>query len=648
MQSLIMQKNLRFFIRAILIVLIHVMFGQVAFSQVPLPGDCLGAYTVCSISFNQTASFNGEGNYLDEVNSSCVTSGERNNAWYIINVQTPGWFGFNIIPNCNNDYDWALYNLTNATCDDIATDPTLEVGCDFNGSTVPAAITGMNDGTNPQDEPRIIVAAGDVYALLVNNFSGLNQCGYQLDFFGSPTDPVYPLSEAGIIDITPPSLLAVTSQVSCGANAVSFSFSEFVKCNTVDVSMFQLIDPSGNTIPINDVTSIACINGGSYDKDFTLLLDQNLTQGGLYEIQLAGLVEDNCGNFNLDTQLLAFSFNSVEITSVDQLQAVDCRSNNGRAEVQIQNGTAPITYYWSPSGQTNAIAQNLSFGWHIVTVTSGFCFAVDSIFMSDADNFEAVITVSDDTCSFGLGSAVVVASGGKPFVERLNRQAYTYFWSAYDQRNDTTFIDSLLTGVYNLTVRDSFGCILSYVVEVPDYRFNLVPDFIFSPDTVPIPGLFPTVSFINETDNATAFYWDFGTGDFSNLYEPNYVFPGSGTFDVKLIATNAFGCKDSISKPVTIDFVLTFFAPTAFTPNDDLINDSFNVVVTGIMDSTYLMIIYDQWGNEVFVSNNLNKSWSGKSSNGNMMPAGHYTFRSSFIDQSGKKHVKKGRVVLFG
>ena len=634
-----MQKKSHLFIRAVLLVLINLIFSQHAFSQVPLPGDCLGAYTVCSISFNQTASFNGEGNYLGEVNSSCVTSGERNNAWYIINVQTPGLFGFNIIPNCNNDYDWALYNLTNATCADIATDPTLEVGCDFNGSTVPAAITGMNDGPNPQDEPRITVAAGDVYALLVNNFSGLNQCGYQLDLS---------LSTAGIIDITPPSLLAVTSQVSCGANAVSFSFSEFVKCNTVDASMFQLFDPSGNVVPINDVTSIACINGGLYDKDFTLLLDQNLTQGGLYEIQLAGLVEDNCGNINLDTQLLAFSFNSVEITSVNQLQAVDCRSNNGRAEVQIQNGTAPITYYWSPSGQTNAIAQNLTFGWQTITVTSGFCFTVDSIFMSDANNFDAIITVSDDTCTFGLGSLVVAASGGTPFVERLNRQEYTYFWSAYDQRNDTTFIDSLFTGFYNLTVRDSFGCILSYVVEVPDYRFNLVPDFIFSPDTVPIPGLFPTVSFINQTDNATAYYWDFGTGDYSNLYEPDYVFPGSGTFDVKLIATNAFGCKDSISKPVTIDFVLTFFAPTAFTPNDDLVNDSFNIVVSGIMDSTYLMVIFDQWGNEVFVSNNLNKSWSGKSTNGNMMPAGNYTFRSSFIDQSGKKHVKKGRVLLFG
>ena len=60
------------------------------------------------------------------------------------------------------------------------------------------------------------------------------------------------------------------------------------------------------------------------------------------------------------------------------------------------------------------------------------------------------------------------------------------------------------------------------------------------------------------------------------------------------------------------------------------------------------MVIYNQWGNEVFVSNNLRTSWSGKAINGSMMPAGIYGFRISFIDQSGKKHVKKGSVVLFG
>jgi hypothetical protein len=288
------------------ITLLFVGCIQFAFAQAPLPGDCLGAFTVCNISFNQSSSFLGEGNFVGELNSACITSGERNNAWYIINVQTPGLLGFNIIPNSNTDYDWALYNLTNATCADIAADPTLEVGCNFNGSTLNFAITGMNDGTNPQDQPRISVAAGDIYALLVNNFSGLNQSGYQLDFAGDPGSSSfpYPLSTAGIIDITPPSLLAEISQVSCGANAVSLSFNEFVKCNTIESSMFQLFNPSGVEIPISDVTSSACINGVFFGKDFTLLLDQNLTQGGLYELQFVGLPEDKCGNINPDTQLI--------------------------------------------------------------------------------------------------------------------------------------------------------------------------------------------------------------------------------------------------------------------------------------------------------------------------------------------------------
>ena len=100
-----------------------------------------------------------------------------------------------------------------------------------------------------------------------------------------------------------------------------------------------------------------------------------------------------------------------------------------------------------------------------------------------------------------MGSAVALVSGGTPFVDRPGRQEYTYFWNVIDQRNDTTFVDSLLTGLYEVTVTDSLGCRYVLTVDVPDYRFSLIPDFIFSPDTVPIPGIFPTVSFINQSIN---------------------------------------------------------------------------------------------------------------------------------------------------
>lgn len=638
--------SLQTYISRILLVLTVSLlaFGN-AHAQTPLPGDCLGAYTVCAISYNQPLSFQGDGNYLGEINTttSCLTNGERNNSWYIITVQTPGTFGFNIIPNCDNvDYDWALFDLTNSTCADIFSDPTLQVGCDFSGSFFPTSVTGMNNGPNLQDEPMINVVAGNVYALNINNFSGQNQCGYQLDMS---------ISSAGIIDLTPPTLQAVTSQVSCGSTAITFSFSEFVKCNTVNVTGFSLTDPLGVDIPLTGITSIACLNGGLYDKEFTLLLGQQLVQGGSYEIQSFGRVEDNCGNFDPDTQSIFFTFNAVEIQTVNQTQLVDCRANNGIADVTTQFGTGPIAYAWSPSGQTGQTAQGLGFGWQYVSVIDALgCIDRDSIFIEDINNFQVQVVILPDTCSFGLGSAFVLATGGTPFEDRPGiQQEYNYFWNVTDQQNDTTFVDSLLTGSYELSVTDSFGCQYSTIVNIPDYRFNLIPDFVFSPDTTPIPGIFPTVSFVNQSINATNFLWNFGSGEISTEYEPDYVFPGSGTYDVELIAMNSFGCKDSISKQVTIDFLYTFFAPNAFTPNDDLVNDSFNVVVTGIMDSTYLMVIFDRWGKEIYVTNDKKQAWSGKdSSSGKMYASGCYMFRSSFIDQSGKKHVVYGKVLLIG
>lgn len=625
-------------------ILLLTSVSNVTKGQQPTSGDCLGAFTVCALNYNQDLSFSGEGNYLDEIDPTsgiCLTSGERNNAWYVITVQTPGTFGFNITPNCDNaDYDWALFDLTNANCQDIATNPALELACNFSGSTFPTAVTGMNNGLNPQDEDVINVVAGDVLALVINNFTGDNQCGYILDLS---------ISSAGIIDLSPPEFGAVTSQVLCGANAFTFTYSEFVICSTVNMDEFLMIGPNGDTLNITDVTSVACVNGGEYDKEFTITIDELLFEGGQYNIRGFGQVEDLCGNFASDTLDLFFNINSVEVDAVMQ-SAADCRLNNGSAEAQVMGGIAPFSFNWQPANQTGAVAAALPFGWQEVTVTDGQgCRARDSVFIEDINNFEAEITVIPDTCSFSLGSAIAVASGGQPFVDRPGQQPYNYFWNITEQQNDTTFVDSLLTGSYEMSVRDSFGCIYNLDFLIPDYRFNLEPDFIFSPDTNPIPGLLPTVTFINQSLNATEFIWNFGSGDISTEYDPDYIFPGSGTYDVKLIAMNSFGCMDSISKPVTIDFFLNFFTPNAFSPNNDLVNDSFNIVLSGIMDSTYLMVIFDRWGQEVFSSNDLKEAWAGNYNNtGKILPSGTYIYRCSFIDLSGKKHVIYNKILLIG
>jgi gliding motility-associated-like protein len=629
----------------LLIISIFLLVNHSLFAQVPESGDCLGAFPVCALNYNQQLSFSGQGAYPGEVNGaiSCLNSGERNNSWYLITVQTPGNLGFNIIPNCDDaDYDFAVFNLTNASCAEIATNAALEVSCNFSGATFPTPVTGANGGPNPQDSPFIPVLANEVYAIVVNNFTGANQCGYILDF-GIPG------STAGILDLTEPEVNGLTTNVNCGSNSLTISYSEFVKCNTVRANEFVLLNPSGQNIPITGVIGTACVNGGAYEKEFVITLGQELFEGGDYILKGFGRVEDNCGNFSPDTQFVFFNLPTVLLTF--DVTAVDCRLSNGTATANVDNslgGTPPYLYTWTPSNQITQTATGLPFGWQYITVVDNQgCTVRDSIFIPDVSNFDVQVVVYEDTCSFGLGRIEAYPSGGNPYTVPPHPYGYEYFFDVTNQPNDRPFADSLITGDYVVSVVDSFGCRFETIVNVPDFRFSLVPDFLFSPDDDPITGILPTVQFLNQSENATEFIWDFDSGEFSTEFEPDYIFPGSGPFDVKLIAINPFGCKDSIVKRINIEFNLSFFAPNAFTPNNDNVNDSFRVIVTGILDSTFIMTIYDRWGQEVFRTLDVKDAWTGKKNNsGKDCPSGQYMYRLSFVDQSGKKSVINGRIFL--
>jgi gliding motility-associated-like protein len=113
------------------------------------------------------------------------------------------------------------------------------------------------------------------------------------------------------------------------------------------------------------------------------------------------------------------------------------------------------------------------------------------------------------------------------------------------------------------------------------------------------------------------------------------------------MAINQFGCKDSITKQVTIDFLLNQFFPTAFTPDGDNVNDTFNFVATGIIDSTFEMLVFDKWGGQVFQTNDVRQGWDGKSPSGLSLPAGVYAYKVFFYDQSGKKRQIKGRFIIY-
>ncbi|MBS1656042.1 MAG: PKD domain-containing protein [Bacteroidetes bacterium] len=61
------------------------------------------------------------------------------------------------------------------------------------------------------------------------------------------------------------------------------------------------------------------------------------------------------------------------------------------------------------------------------------------------------------------------------------------------------------------------------------------------------------INFSN-VSNLSNITWDFGDGNTSNLSNPVHIYPVYGTYNVKLTTTNSYGCLDSITKPVNINF----------------------------------------------------------------------------------------------
>ena len=633
-------KNIHLYFKssiACLILINFLLFSSLK-GQTYTTSDCLGAFVVCDLTYDQPLSFTGFGSIQDipDADLTCFFPlGETNSSWYLINVQSAGNLGFNIIPNNpGTDYDWIVYNLTNATCVDIATNGSLVTGCNFSSSTFPTAATGSNGGSSPQDGPLIPVAANQVYALIINNFSN-NQNGFLLDLS---------LSTAQIIDDVSPALKNTIQPLNCGANSIPISITEFVKCFSVTPQNFIISGPQGD-IQIGNVSSVNCISAGSFDKDFTLILNDQLQIGGTYTLKMFGNVLDNCDNTMVDTSFVTFTVNAYAINATST--TVNCALNNGSVSINITGGTGPYETNFVPSnayassGSNIITVNNLPIGWQYFTVLDFLgCQVSDSIRLFDANNFNLNFSVVSDTCSAGVGFATVSPAGGTP--------PYNIAWVNASPTNPIipNIIGPVVTGNYVAIVSDNAGCALIDTVNVPDFRFNLLLDFLYTVDEE-FP-LFRPVDFINLSTGTSGFIWEFGDGESSSQTNPSHVYLSSGTFPISLIGFNEQGCFDTVVKFITLPFHLGYYAPNAFTPNNDNLNDNFKIIANGIRDSTFELIIFDRWGQTVFKTNNKLEGWNGKTNNnGNKrLPTGQYTFRIYFRDQTGKQHTKYGAVYM--
>lgn len=138
-----------------------------------------------------------------------------------------------------------------------------------------------------------------------------------------------------------------------------------------------------------------------------------------------------------------------------------------------------------------------------------------------------------------------------------------------------------------------------------------------------------TFSPTNTSLNCVSYFWDFGDGTGNSVdFEPTYYFSNSGTYDVKVIGTSITGCKDSMSKTITVTDLETIVSES-FKQSCQLINLGYNTYLLKLANvpaSDIDVAVTDLNGKKQLINTESNLSDSSMSLNLNDLSDGLYVF----------------------
>ncbi len=139
--------------------------------------------------------------------------------------------------------------------------------------------------------------------------------------------------------------------------------------------------------------------------------------------------------------------------------------------------------------------------------------------------------------------------------------------------------------------------------------------------------------------------WLFDDGSDTLTANPTHIFSDTGYYQVHQIVTDYNGCSDTLKQSIRIYPELTFFMPSAFTPNQDNKNNIFMPKGRYFLDKTFTFQIFSKWGELIYESTDPYEGWDG-TYKGSESPVGVYIWVISLRDMFNDKELYKGTVML--
>ena len=534
--------------------------------------------------------------YLDTVRGLCVNTTFEFAAW-VMNVVLPS--------SCNNNSI-----LPDLTFSIEKTDGTLLQSYNTNSISTTAVPTWNQYGfffTTP-------AGITDIVLRIINNAQG--GCGNDLALDDITFRPCGPL-------LTPSITGFPTTSVSfCEGVLNNYQFNCTVSGGFNNPS-FQWQRSTNNGI----WTDIAGANSSNYLVSFPAS-----TAPGTYNYRLAVAETGNINSLQcrVNSPLISIVINALPVTTA---------TNNGpvctKSTIQL-NASGGINYSWTgPAGFTSAFTNPVIYNAQPVNAGKYYVLVKNAAGCQNTDSTNVLINPSPlattafaDTAICEGTSVTLIGSGGT-----------VWQWEPSAGLSSTTITNPVanpnVNTLYLFIAGNAFNCKDTAYTNVRLVKRPLVS---VGPDREIIAG--SSIRLNGTITGQYQSYWWTPIQYMTNIQslQPTINPPVDIDYVLYVEALNSCGI---IADTIHIHVFAQIFIPNAFTPNNDKVNDFWNIPALSAYKN-FELVVLNRYGEAVFRASNSNKPWDGKYK-GKEQPEGAYTY---FLDLKNGFDPIRGSVLI--
>jgi hypothetical protein len=316
-----------------------------------------------------------------------------------------------------------------------------------------------------------------------------------------------------------------------------------------------------------------------------------------------------------------------------------CKNDSTQIDLNITNPT---------SNQYDILINNYSFSVDSLGLLSSTAGPI-MIKLSQDINFVLISVQDENNCIAYPEDSVFVVVNDLPYLSILlddicdNQESFLVtqieplggLFYLNNQLVDSIFPSNLSLGYHTLSYyytdsNTSCSNMIDKQIELLD-----APNaqMVINPEIGLIDSL---ITFNNVSSNYVSSSWNLGDGyTISGGSEFTYSYSDFGQYLIELTVYGANNCIDIATNYVTVYPTYSVYIPNSFSPDYDMINESFYPIGIGVL--SYDITIYDRWGGVVF--NQPDTPWLAED-----VAQGIYTYIINIRDYNDQVYTYNGTI----